>query len=99
MHSSREHERLYRATLLAVREGLVIGRGRHGVVVALSNDPHDPRFRLAVKIVCKVFTASRGKEPSFHRMVSHTLHLQVRAPPSTPSLSSLPQGGLAHAAP
>ena len=76
MHSLREHERLYRATLQAVLDGLVIGRGRHGVVVALSTDPEDPRFRLAVKIVCKVFTASRGKEPSFHRSVAHTLHLQ-----------------------
>ena len=75
-HSSREHERLYRATLQAVANGLVLGRGRHGVVVALSNDPSDPRFKLAAKLVHKQFTPSRGREPSFHRSVAHSLHLQ-----------------------
>ena len=44
--------------------------------MALSNDPADPKFRLAVKIVHKYFTPSKGKEPSFHRAVAHTLHLQ-----------------------
>ena len=72
-HSSREHERLYRATLQAVANGLVLGRGRHGVVVALSNDPADPRFKLAAKLVHKQFTPSRGREPSFHRSVAHSL--------------------------
>ena len=74
--SEREHDRLYRATLHAVADGLVIGRGRHGVVVALCNEPSEPEFSLAVKIVSKVFSPSRGKEPSFHRVVSHTLHVQ-----------------------
>jgi len=74
--SEREHSRLYRATLRAVTDGLIIGRGRHGVVVALTNDQGDSQFSLAVKIVSKIFTASKGKEPSFHRVVSHTLHLQ-----------------------
>ena len=76
LDSEREHDRLYRATLLAVTHGLIIGRGRHGVVVALTEDPADPYFSLAVKIVSKVFTTGKGKEPSFHRVVAHTLHLQ-----------------------
>ena len=64
LDSEREHDRLYRATLLAVTHGLIIGRGRHGVVVALTEDPADPYFSLAVKIVSKVFTTGKGKE--FH---------------------------------
>ncbi len=76
LDSEREHDRLYRATLHAVTNGLVIGRGRHGVVVALTDDPADAHFSLAVKIVSKVFMPSKGKEPSFHRVVAHTLHLQ-----------------------
>ena len=73
---AREHERLYRATLMALESGMLIGRGRHGVVVSLTNEPSDPKFRLAVKVIPKVFTSSRGRAPSFHRAVSHTLHLQ-----------------------
>ncbi len=76
LDSRREQDRLYRATLTALADGLLIGRGRHGVVVALSNDPSDRRFRLAVKIVSKVFLPSKGKEPSFHRAVAHSLHVQ-----------------------
>eukprot|EP00325_Prymnesiales_sp_UTEX-LB-985_P014454 CAMPEP_0174754842 /NCGR_PEP_ID=MMETSP1094-20130205/105945_1 /TAXON_ID=156173 /ORGANISM="Chrysochromulina brevifilum, Strain UTEX LB 985" /LENGTH=687 /DNA_ID=CAMNT_0015960725 /DNA_START=61 /DNA_END=2124 /DNA_ORIENTATION=- len=76
LDSEREHDKLYRATMMAVADGLVIGRGRHGVVVALTSDPNDPHFSLAVKIVSKVFMPSKGKEPSFHRAVSHTLHVQ-----------------------
>ena len=46
-------------------------------MVALCNDPADPRFSYAVKIVSKVFTPSKGKEGgSFHRVVAHTLHVQ-----------------------
>ena len=74
--ASKEHEKLYRATLQAVVDGLIIGRGRHGVVLALSNDKADPRFSLAVKVIHKEFTTSKGKEPSFHRTVAHPLHLQ-----------------------
>ena len=77
--ASKEHEKLYRATLQAVVDGLIIGRGRHGVVLALSNDKADPRFSLAVKVIHKEFTTSKGKEPSFHRTVAHPLHLQARA--------------------
>jgi len=76
LHTENQQFRLYRATLQAIVDGMVLGRGRHGVVMALSNDPADPRFRLAVKIVHKYFTPSKGKEPSFHRAVAHTLHLQ-----------------------
>ena len=77
LDSSREHDRLYRATMQAVADGLILGRGRHGVVVALTNDPNDPRFSLAVKIVSKVFMPSgKGREGSFHRVVAHTLHVQ-----------------------
>lgn len=76
LHTENQQFRLYRATLQAIVDGMVLGRGRHGVVMALSNDPSDPRFRLAVKIVHKYFTPSKGKEPSFHRAVAHTLHLQ-----------------------
>lgn len=76
LHTENQQFRLYRATLQAIVNGMVLGRGRHGVVMALSNDPSDPRFRLAVKIVHKYFTPSKGKEPSFHRAVAHTLHLQ-----------------------
>ena len=54
--ASKEHEKLYRATLQAVVDGLIIGRGRHGVVLALSNDKADPRFSLAVKVIHKEFT-------------------------------------------
>ena len=50
--------------------------GAGGVVVALTTDPADPQFSLAVKIVSKVFLPSKGKEPSSHRAVSHTLHVQ-----------------------
>jgi len=74
--ASKEHEKLYRATLQAVVDGLIIGRGRHGVVLALSNDKADPRFSLAVKVIHKEFMTSKGKEPSFHRTVAHPLHLQ-----------------------
>ena len=74
--ASKEHEKLYRATLQAVVDGLIIGRGGHGVVLALSNDKADPRFSLAVKVIHKEFTTSKGKEPSFHRTVAHPLHLQ-----------------------
>ena len=74
--SQRELDRLYRATLQALADGLILGRGRHGVVVALCNEPSDPRFRLAVKVVSKVFTSSRGREASFHRSVAHSLHVQ-----------------------
>ena len=56
-------------------DGLILGKGRHGVVVALTNDPADPRFSLAVKIVSKVFVPSK-REGSFHRVVAHTLHVQ-----------------------
>ena len=76
LDAEREHDKLYRATLRAVAEGYILGRGRHGVVVALTDDPADPQFSLAVKIVSKVFLPSKGKEPSFHRAVSHTLHVQ-----------------------
>jgi len=76
LHTENQQFRLYRATLDAIVNGMVLGRGRHGVVMALSNDPADPKFRLAVKIVHKYFTPSKGKEPSFHRAVAHTLHLQ-----------------------
>ena len=76
LHTENQQFRLYRATLQAIVDGMVLGRGRHGVVMALSNDPADPKFRLAVKIVHKYFTPSKGKEPSFHRAVAHTLHLQ-----------------------
>ena len=76
LDSQRQRERIYVATLRAIEDGLVVGRGRHGVVVALTNDEHDPMFKLAVKIIHKVFTPSKGREPSFHRSVSHTLHLQ-----------------------
>ena len=77
LDSSREHDRLYRATMQAVADGLILGRGRHGVVVALTNDPSDSRFSLAVKIVSKVFMPSgKGREGSFHRVVAHTLHVQ-----------------------
>jgi serine/threonine protein kinase len=77
LDSSREHDRLYRNTMQAMADGLILGRGRHGVVVALTNDPNDPRFSLAVKIVSKVFMPSgKGREGSFHRVVSHTLHVQ-----------------------
>ena len=76
MDSQRDHDRIYRAALQSMADGLILGRGRHGVVVALTNEPADPWFSLAVKIVSKVFTPSKGKEPSFHRVVSHTLHVQ-----------------------
>ena len=76
MDSSRELDRIYRATMQAMADGLILGRGRHGVVVALTNDPSDPRFSLAVKIVSKVFVPSKNREGSFHRVVSHTLHVQ-----------------------
>lgn len=76
LDSEREHDRLYRATLRSLTEGLIIGRGRHGVVVALTKDPSEPYFSIAVKVVSKLFTPSRGKVPSFHRAVSHTLHVQ-----------------------
>ena len=77
MDSSRELDRIYRATMQAMADGLILGRGRHGVVVALTNDPADPRFSLAVKIVSKVFVpGKRGGEGSFHRVVAHTLHVQ-----------------------
>lgn len=77
LDSSREHDRLYRNTMQSMADGLVLGRGRHGVVVALTNDPKDARFSLAVKIVSKVFMPSgKGREGSFHRVVSHTLHVQ-----------------------
>lgn len=75
LDSARRRERLYRATMQAVLDGFVLGRGRHGVVVALSNDPTSPYFRLAVKIVAKRFISSR-REPSFHRTAAHALHLQ-----------------------
>lgn len=50
-------------------------RGRHGVVVALTNDPTDMRHGLAVKIVHKLFTPAKGREPSFHRSVCHPLQV------------------------
>ncbi|KOO24958.1 hypothetical protein Ctob_002452, partial [Chrysochromulina tobinii] len=65
--SEREHDRLYRATLLAVTHGLIVGRSRYGLVVALIEDPADPYSSLAVKIVSKVLaTTGNGKEFSFH---------------------------------
>jgi hypothetical protein len=53
--AEREQDRVYRATMRAVVRGHVLGRGRHGVVVGLTDDPDDPWFNLAVKIVSKVF--------------------------------------------
>ena len=76
LHLPKEQERLYRATLRAIADGLILGSGRHGVVVALTNDPTDARFKLAVKLIHKVFVSSRGRAASFHRAVSHVLHLQ-----------------------
>ena len=76
MEDQRAHDRIYFATMQSLADGLVIGRGRHGVVVALTNDRSDPRFSLAVKIVSKVFTPSKHREGSFHRVVSHALHVQ-----------------------
>ena len=76
LHLPKEQERLYRATLRAIVDGLILGSGRHGVVVALTNEPTDARFKLAVKLIHKVFVSSRGRGGSFHRAVSHVLHLQ-----------------------
>lgn len=75
MASQREQDKLYRATLQAVADGLILGRGRHGVVVSLCTNAADPRFNLAVKIVSKVFVPGR-REGSFHRQVAHQLHVQ-----------------------
>jgi hypothetical protein len=49
LDSEREHDRLYRATLLAVTHGLIVGRSRYGLVVALIEDPADPYSSLAVR--------------------------------------------------
>jgi len=76
LDSPMQRERLYHGTLKALVAGHVLGQGRHGVVVALSTDEQDKWFKLAVKVIHKVFTPSKGREPSFHRSVSHSLHLQ-----------------------
>ena len=66
---------MYRSALRALADGLLLGRGRHGVVVALTNDVSDMHYGLAVKIVHKLFTPLKGREPSFHRSVCHPLQV------------------------